>query len=181
MKNIIKCLIVIFAFIIHVEIFPQEITNPIQLSEKNLSGPRLGLTIVHGKGELVNSMKRNDMDRLLSQFGWHFEYQVSPSSMIGPSFVIQFVPLVGGVEYGKLVPSFTTAFGIRFPSGYEFGMGPNLVVSKDSYDETIISSSLVVAAGFSINYGGVSIPLNLAYSISPSGNRASFIFGYSLE
>ncbi|MCB0750015.1 MAG: hypothetical protein KDC52_00930 [Ignavibacteriae bacterium] len=60
-------------------------------------------------------------------------------------------------------------------------MGPNLIVSKDTYDKTIVSSSLVIAGGLSLDYGGVSIPLNIAYSISPRGNRASFIFGYALD
>ena len=161
--------------------YSQLLEKPIELRERNLGGPRLGLTFVHGNGELYRSLKDNKMDRLLSQFGWHFEYQVSPKTSVGPSFVVQFVPLFGGVEYGKFVPSFTTAFGIRFPNGIEFGMGPNLVLSKDSYDETIISSSLILVVGKSIDYGGVSIPLNLAYAISPIGNRLSFIFGYSLE
>lgn len=177
----VKLTAIFFYFIFITIMFSQELERPTQLSEKNLGGPRLGLTFVHGDGELINTMKRNKMDRLVSQFGWHFEYQVRPTNSIGPLFVVQFIPLFGGVEYGKIVPSLTTAFGIRLPNGYEFGMGPNLVVSKDSYDETVISSSLVVAAGISLDYGGVSIPLNIVYAISPRGNRASFVFGYSLE
>ena len=173
--------VIIIFLICFSNFFSQSLTQPIQLSEKNLGGPRLGLTFIHGNGEIVKTLKKNNMDRLLSQFGWHFEYQVSPTNNLGPSFVVQFVPLFGGVEYGKFIPSLTTAFGIRFPNGIEFGMGPNLAVSKDSYDETVISSSLVVAVGKSIDYGGVSIPLNIVYAISPKGNRASFIFGYSLE
>jgi len=161
--------------------FSQSLDKPIELRERNLGGPRLGLTFVHGNGELVRSIKENKMDRLISQFGWHFEYQVSPKSNIGPAFVVQFVPLFGGVEYGKFIPSLTTAFGIRFPDGTEFGMGPNVALSKDSYDKTIFSSSLVLAVGKSIDYGGVSIPLNLVYAMSPKGNRVSFIFGYALE
>lgn len=177
----IKLTVIFLCFLFITTMLSQQLEAPIQLTEKNLGGPRLGLTFIHGDGELYNTMKRNKMDRLVSQFGWHFEYQVRPTNTIGPLFVVQFIPLFGGVEYGKIVPSLTTAFGIRFPNGYEFGMGPNLVVSKDSYDETVISSSLVVAVGISLDYGGVSIPLNLAYAISPKGNRASFIFGYSLE
>lgn len=162
-------------------ILSQQVQLKPQLTERNLGGPRLGLTYVHGNGELVKTMKRNNMDRLVSQFGWHFEYQVSPTATVGPSFVVQLISLFGGVEYGKIVPSLTTAFGIRFPNGYEFGMGPNLTISKDAYDETVLSSSLVVAFGLSLDYRGVSIPFNIAYAISPRGNRASFIFGYALD
>lgn len=177
-KKITQLFAILFCFS---NVFSQTLSHPLVLSEKNLGGPRLGLTFIHGNGEIVKSLKRNKMDRLLSQFGWHFEYQVSPTNNLGPSFVVQFVPLFGGVEYGKVIPSLTTAFGIRFPDGIEFGMGPNLVVSKDSYDKTVLSSSLVLAIGKSIDYGGVSIPLNIVYAISPKGNRASFIFGYALE
>lgn len=172
--------IAIIIFICFNTVSSQPFHESIELKQKNMGGPRLGLTFIHGDGELVKTLKRNKMDRLLSQFGWHFEYQVSPENILGPSFVVQFVPLFGGVEYGKIIPSLTTAFGIRFPNGIEFGMGPNLAVSKDSYDETVITSALVLAIGKSIDYGGVSLPLNIVYAINPKGNRASFIFGYAL-
>lgn len=49
--------------------YAQSLNNPIELKERNLGGPRLGLTFVHG-GELVETLKENNMDRLISQFGW---------------------------------------------------------------------------------------------------------------
>jgi len=142
----------------------------------NLGGPRIGLTYILGEGEAYQTLKSNEMDRLISQFGWHFEYQVAPTTVAGPSFVVQFVPLIGGVEYGKFIPSITLAFGIRFLSGIEFGMGPNLVAT-----EAGVATSLVLVGGKSFDYGGVSIPLNLAYVINPRGHRISFIFGYALN
>ena len=162
-------------------LLPQSLNNSIELKERNMGGPRIGVTIIHGRGELANTLEANNMGRYMSQFGWHFEYQVSPKYTVGPSFVVQFLPLFGGVEYGKFIPSVTTAFGIRFPNGIEFDMGPNLIVSKNDKNEVKLNSSLVIAGGISLNYGGVSIPLNLAYAISPKGNRASFIFGYALD
>ena len=171
----------IFILFIHAFSIAQPMNSGIELKERNLGGPRIGITIIHGRGELVKTLKENQMDRYMSQFGWHFEYQVSPKYTIGPSFVVQFLPLFGGVEYGKFIPSLTTAFGIRFPEGIEFGMGPNLIVSENEKKEIKINSSLVIAGGISLDYGGVSIPLNLAYAISPRGNRASFIFGYALD
>ncbi|MCB0750016.1 MAG: hypothetical protein KDC52_00935 [Ignavibacteriae bacterium] len=109
-----KFAVVFFSFIISFPTYSQRVETIPQLKERNLGGPRLGLTYVHGNGELFKTMKKNKMDRLVSQFGWHFEYQVSPTAAQGPSFVVQFIPLFGGVEYGKIVPSLTTAFGIRF-------------------------------------------------------------------
>ena len=157
-------------------LYTQTMDEPETFKSANLGGPRLGLTYVLGEGEFYNSLKVNEMDRLVSQFGWHFEYQVSPKTVAGPSFVVQLVTLLGGVEYGKVIPSVTLAFGIRFLSGIEFGMGPNLVLSENG-----LVSSLVLVGGKSFNYGGVSLPINLAYVINPEGHRISFIFGYALD
>ena len=148
--------------------------DELTFSQRNLGGPRLGATYVVGQNTLTKELRQKNIGSFISQFGWHFEYQIIPRGY-GPSFVIQFVPLVGGVEYGQLIPSATLAMGIRFPNGFEFGMGPNAIVTDKGF-----KSALVVAVGKSINYGGVSIPLNLAFATNPDGNRISFIFGYSI-
>ena len=166
----------LFLLIFSSNLYTQTMDEPETFKSANLGGPRLGLTYVLGDGEFYNNLKVNEMDRLVSQFGWHFEYQVSPKTVAGPSFVVQLVPLLGGVEYGKVIPSVTLAFGIRFLSGIEFGMGPNLVLSENG-----LVSSLVLVGGKSFNYGGVSLPINLAYVINPEGHRISFIFGYALD
>jgi predicted metallo-beta-lactamase superfamily hydrolase len=44
-----------------------------------------------------------------------------------------------------------------------------------------VTSALMIAAGKSFNFGGVSIPLNLALTTNPKGYRISFIFGYAIE
>lgn len=142
---------------------------------RNMGGPRLGVTFIHAKGELKEKLDKKQIGSLVSQFGWHFEYQVVPETE-GPSFVIQFVPLAGGVEYATLIPAATVAFGIRFPGGFEFGMGPNLVLTDKGF-----SPALIMAVGQSFQYGGVSIPLNLAVATNPEGLRASIIFGYAID
>lgn len=150
--------------------YPQQ---EVSFAERNLSGPRLGVTYAFGN-EIVGKLGTRGIGQTLSQFGWHFEYQIIPDGG-GPSFVIQLVPLVAGVEYGTLIPSGTLAMGIRFPGGYEFGMGPNLMITTEG-----ASTALVLAVGKTINYGGVSIPLNLVFATNPEGNRISFIFGYAI-
>jgi hypothetical protein len=146
---------------------------------KHLSGPRMGLSyaIPDGK-ELRKSLSENDMGPFLSQFGWHFEWLVEPENG-GPAFVIEGIPFIGGVEYGTVVPSLTLAMGVRLPSGYEFGMGPMAYYSGDEKDP--VGSSLVIAFGKSLDFSGVSIPLNVAVATSPSGTRVSFIFGYAIN
>ncbi|MEW6060298.1 MAG: hypothetical protein AB1600_00015 [Bacteroidota bacterium] len=147
----------------------------LKFGENNLGGPRLGITSVIGEGKLVYDLKQKSIGRFISQFGWHFEYQVQPEGE-RPSFVIQFVPLVAGVEYGTLIPSASLVMGIRLPSGFEFGMGPNAIVTP-----TKISTALVVAVGYVLDYGGVNIPLNIVMATNPDGNRLSFVFGYSIN
>ena len=146
-------------------------------SQRNLSGPRLGVTFVAGGHEMKNRMKEKNIGNVVSQFGWHFEYQVVPETY-GPSFVVELVPLISAVEYGILIPSASLVMGIRFPNGIEFGLGPNVLVSGD--EKKPMYTALVVAVGKSFNFGGVSIPLNLVCVTSPEGNRFSLIFGYAI-
>ncbi len=146
----------------------------VALAERNLGGPRLGVTYVVGEGKLSDELKKNGFGRMLSQFGWHFEYQVIPEGG-GPQFVIQFVPLISGVEYNKIFPTATLALGVRLPNGIEFGMGPNLLLAEKP------RTALTIAVGKSIDYGGVSIPINLAVTTNPEGQRVSLIVGYAIR
>ncbi len=150
------------------------IPDAVAFAERNLSGPRLGVTYVYN-GVLVDRLKNKGIGTFISQFGWHFEYQIIPEGG-GPSFVIQGVPFIGGVEYGTLIPSGTVAMGVRLPDGIEFGMGPNIILGGDKG----LTTSLVIAVGKSFNYGGVSIPINFAIATSTEGNRFGFTFGYAI-
>lgn len=183
MKKTIYCGITIIATVFVSTVFSQtqeDYTSPqIEYRAKHLSGPRMGLSyaIPDGK-ELRSTLKDNEMGPFLSQFGWHFEWLVEPQQG-GPAFVIEGIPFIGGVEYGTVVPSLTLAMGVRLPSGYEFGMGPMAYFTGD--EDKPVGSSLVLALGKSLDFGGVSIPLNLAVATSPAGTRLSFIFGYALS
>jgi len=151
------------------------VEEELRFAERNLGGPRLGVTFVPGNSTLVQKLKDKNIGTLISQFGWHFEYQVIPEGG-GPSFVIQTIPFIGGVEYGTIIPSATLAMGVRLPEGIEIGMGPNILIGGGGK----LATSLVFAVGKSINYGGVSIPINVAVATSRDGNRFSIIFGYAI-
>lgn len=149
-----------------------------RLVERNLSGPRFGLTYVGIKPELKEFLG-DEYHPLISQFGWHFEHQIRPEGG-GPQFIIQVVPMVAGVEHGYFIPNATLAVGIRLPSGFEAGMGPNIQFPKN-LERGRVTSALVVAVGKSFHYGGVSVPVNIAYAINPTGNRVSLVLGYSIQ
>jgi hypothetical protein len=91
-------------------------SETVSFYERNLGGPRLGVTLIPGSGELASKLK-------------------------------------------------------------DKGMEPNLLVGG----EDVIYSALVIAAGKSFNYSGVSIPINLVYTTNPVGNRFSIIFGYAIK
>lgn len=155
-------------------------SDVVTFRQRNMSGPRLGVTYVMGQGEMWDDLNREGMGRTISLFGWHFERQIVPRGG-GPQFVIEAVPIVGGVEYGKVIPGITLAMGIRFPSGYEFGMGPNLTTVNPTGEQITVKSGLAIAVGRSFSYGGVSLPLNLVLITSPRGQRLGFIIGYAIQ
>ena len=142
---------------------------------KSMDGPRLGLTYVPTGNNLYKGLKMDGMSNTISQFGWHFEWQVVPKGG-GPSFLIEFIPLLGAVEYGKVLPSLTLGLGIRMPSGFEFGMGPNLLLSGTRKPST----ALMATVGKNFDFSGVSIPLNFVYVRNTSGDRYAIIFGYAI-
>ena len=156
-------------------------TLPI-LVERNMSGPRFGLTYVWIKEELRERLPPGEFHHVISQFGWHFEHQITPEGG-GPQFVIQFVPMVAGVEHGMFIPNATLAVGIRLPGGFETGIGPNIQFPKNlEFDlGRGVTSALVLAVGKTFDYGGVSIPFDIVYAINPKGNRLSFIMGYAIQ
>jgi hypothetical protein len=145
---------------------------PTTLTEVNLSGPRLGLAAAVTSGTFLRTLQHNKMDRVFSQFGWQFEYKIIPEGG-GPAFIAEIIPLVGGVEYGKLIPSISFPIGIRFPNGLEFGIGPQATVLSTS----AASSALVMALGKTFLYKGVGLPVNLAVIKGSGGYSTALMFG----
>jgi hypothetical protein len=130
--------------------------------QHDLTGPRLGVTF------LPSGLVR-------SQFGWHFENQVS--SAAGPTFVVEKVLLVGGIEDDAIFPSFTLVFGLRSREGYEFGLGPSAGIGPDGF-----STAIVLAAGQSFRFGGIRMPVNVAVALDKEGeNRVSLVTGWAIR
>lgn len=147
----------------------------VKMKSQKLDGPRLGMTYLVDQD--LPEINGKEIGPTISQFGWHFEWLVRPEGG-GPAFITQVVPFVGGVEHSILIPSVSAIFGIRLPVGFEFGMGPHLTTTFKEKEP--VSPSLIVAIGQSINFSGVSIPLNLAVKTNKAGEAVSFVFGYAL-
>jgi hypothetical protein len=146
------------------------------LAEMNVCGPRVGMMGILDNGPFYQELIKHKGGRAVSQFGWHFEYKFVPIGG-GPSFLLEMVPLIGGVEYGMFIPSISMPVGIRLPFGTEFGMGPCFSIGTS---EKLLSSSIIFAAGHSFDYKGVGIPINLFFSKGPNGNSLGLLVGYAI-
>ena len=138
-----------------------------------LSGPRFGITYL--SGDLVDRLNEefgDDLDAapIITQFGWQFETRLFVADT-GLSGVSEFVPLIGGLEQGLFLPSFSFLVGLRTASGFEAGLGPNVSLGGAAY---------VVAAGLTQQYGGLNIPLNVSAVLSGDGVRLSLLVGFNL-
>ncbi|HEX9952555.1 MAG TPA: hypothetical protein VGB53_12360 [Rubricoccaceae bacterium] len=153
-------------------------------SAVRLSGPRAGVTLLspdtvrrindrfrdaglaEGEGDVIDPTMP-----VVTQFGWQFETRVfqTPGGLTG---LTEFVPLVGGLDRGILLPSATFLVGARTHDGIEFGVGPNVSATGVAY---------ALAAGFNASAGEVNIPLNVAAAFGKGGPRVSLLVGMTFS
>jgi hypothetical protein len=143
-----------------------------KLPRQRLSGPRFGFTTF--TGETADLRDQADLEPIMSQFGWQFETQVV-SLESGNQALMEWLFLVGGVEQDELNLSLAWIAGYRLESGVEFGVGPNFSYNKDSEDTT---SSMVVAAGATMPFGDIYVPLNVAVAFAKGGPRVTTLLGW---
>jgi len=136
----------------------------------SLSGPRVGATFLSdGVRSKLNSETNAEVGSVISQFGWQKEkrFLSSPTGLTG---VTEFVLLVGGMDQGVFLPSFSWLVGMRTVKGIEFAVGPNV---------TAAGLALAGAAGVTFRTGNLNIPVNLALVPSKSGLRVSLLAGFN--
>jgi hypothetical protein len=159
------------------ETTPQPGANVRHIVRSDWSGPRVGFMVAPGDAGIAKRMKASGLGTVVSQFGWQFERRVSAFDR-GPQLVTEMVPLFGGVEYNKLVPSLNGLVGLRFANGLEMGMGPSFSIVSTT---TSPSAGLLIAVGKSLDYGEVCIPVNLAISTNPKGTMINLLVGYAID
>ena len=118
---------------------------PIQ-SPKNtlhLNGPRMGLSYTMGNAGKILAEKDKtkggfDMYPATFQFGWQQEFQYISAGNF--QALVENIFLVGGLESGRFIPSYTPLLGFRFgKGGWEFGFGPTFRFIRKAngyYDKT---------------------------------------------
>ena len=137
----------------------------------HLDGPRVGITYL-SPGVLDRAREKGtDLAPFVSQFGWQFESRLFRLPN-GVSALVEFVPLIGGLDQGKFLPSLSALLGVRGPKGLEFGFGPNI---------TPLGSSIVLAVGTSIQSHGINFPINVAMVPGRDGMRVSLLVGFNVR
>jgi hypothetical protein len=137
----------------------------------DLSGPRFGLTFLSPETVEALGEREIKVGQVVSQFGWQFERRLYTSND-GVTALMEWVPLISGLEQGVALPSLNWLVGIRTAGGAEFGIGPNV---------TPVGTALVVAAGITVRSGALNVPLNFALASSKSGLRVSIMTGFNIR
>ena len=138
-------------------------------SSMDLSGPRAGLTLITGETAERLEEELDVKTPIISQFGWHFEKRFF-SIPEGPTGVVEFVPLIGGMENNVVLPSVSLVVGLRSVDGLEIGVGPNVSISGIAY---------VLGAGVTKTVGMLNIPVNGSIVFSNEGARFSLLVGFN--
>ncbi|WP_460892553.1 hypothetical protein [Rufibacter soli] len=133
-----------------------------------LGGPRLGFTILSG-GVADKAKEEIGISPFITQFGWQFETRIFTTGN-GLSGLVEFVPLIGGLEQGEFLPSLNALIGLRGSKGFEFGVGPNVSPA---------GAGLVFAVGTNFQSEGVNFPVNFAVVPGNGGMRFSLLFGFN--
>ena len=143
-----------------------------RLPRQKLSGPRFGFTTF--TGDVADMRDQAGLETMMTQFGWQWETQIV-SMTGGNQALMEWVVLVGGVEQDEFNLSLGWLTGYRLATGMELGVGPNFSVGKDSQK---ITTSMVVAAGSTLPFGDLYVPVNLAVGIAKGGPRLTVLTGW---
>ena len=143
-----------------------------KLPRQSLNGPRFGFTTF--TGDVAEQRSLADLEPIMSQFGWQFENQIVSMSS-GSRALLEGLVLLGGLEQGEFNLSFAGLAGFRMESGVEFGAGPNFNFNRDTEEWT---TSMLVAAGATMPFGDLYIPVNVAMGFAEGGPRVTALMGW---
>jgi hypothetical protein len=99
----------------------------------NLNGPRMGVAFFSGDNAKILKSKENvggyEMVPVVFQFGYQLEVQYIGQGNF--QALVEFLPMITGLDQGKVIPSFTILNGLRDNRlGLEFAFGPNFLLTR---------------------------------------------------
>ena len=122
----------IFAQLTKVDAFDSSVNKPNQ-EKVSLSGPRMGVAFYTGETanrlRLAENKGGYDMVPVMFQFGYQFEVQYIGQGNF--QALAEFLPMISGLDQGKIIPSFTILNGLRDNRlGIEIAFGPTFIFNK---------------------------------------------------
>ena len=134
------------------------------------AGPRFGAAYFTRGSETARSEGR-PLYPLTTLVGWQIEHPFDLGEDF-PSFMTEFVVLVGGLEQNVFLPSATWLFAFRQTNGIEFGFGPSVNASGTQF---------ALAAGLTHRFSKVNMPVNLAVAPARVGVAVSLTAGLNVR
>ena len=160
-------------------------------------GPRFGLVYItdsYTRNQLVKLAREKkpnaNVSKILTAFGWQFEYEYLNTTG-GATGLIEFVPVVVGLESGLALPSACAMIGVRFANGLEIGFGPNFstgvtetLENEGAPDEKVkyhpsAGVGMTGMVGITLRTGDMNFPINLAAVRNENGYRTSLMLGWT--
>lgn len=139
---------------------------------KKFEGPRIGFTYIH-EGIIRDYLEsiNKDPNRIM-QFGYQFETRLFTADD-GTSALLEFIPMIGGIDQGLFLPSISILTGLRNATdakiSIEFALGPNFSISRDYKKDLAPSVGLVIGFGTNIKKSNINFPINVVFVPSVGG------------
>ena len=135
--------------------FDKDSSDFANIKSKRFGGPRIGLTFI-SSGTSADYLAERGKQPLITQFGWQFEQRLFTVDG-GISGIVEFVPLIGGIEQGMFIPSASVLIGMRggVKHSYEFALGHNFSIVPNYKGNKEGMVSLVIAAGTNLKKGNI--------------------------
>jgi len=139
---------------------------------KKFEGPRVGLTYI-SEGTVRDYFDDKSKNPFIMQFGYQFETRLFTADD-GTSALLEFVPIVGGIDQGLFLPSVSILTGLRNATdakiSLEFAIGPNFSVTRDYNGDAVGSVGLVIGFGTNIKKSNINFPITVVLVPSVGGN-----------
>ncbi len=163
-------------------------TGDEELRLQLIFGPRVGISyVVVNPDDFNNSVQEvfPDDNReyfpVFTQFGINLEQRIRLGGTKS-HFAFQEVLVIGGLDQNIVLPSLNLLIGFRSHAGLEFGLGPNISMSR-STEGPGVTVSVVYAVGWTFSFKNVFVPVNFAIVPTPSGGhpRLTLLTGFNFE
>ena len=158
------------------------------LDSSDAAGPRIGF--VYASGDLKKILEDAEKDPMRTAFGWQFEYQLH-QSRDGSQALVEFVPLLVGLEQNMFQMNLNLFFGLRMSDGFEIHAGPTLSIFRkkdfvpplfadqvEGMDSTI---GMVFSFGMTFKMDELNMPVDLSVIKTESGTSLAVTFGWNIQ